>query len=339
VSPAKDGNPPAGEAAGAPPGFRHRLLSCLREGSLRALRQAAWLLAIMVPVSLAVALLGWSGWLTRAARPLGPAFALVGLPPESSLAFLTGVLLNLYSGIAALGGMALDARQLTVFALAALVSHNFLIELPLQRRMGVPVWRMSLLRLGASAVGAAALALVMPEADGPAGAAAAGPGAPAAAGDFWPMLGTWALGAAWLCGKVLVLVSALMILQRFIVEFGLAPRLARMLAPLMWALGLPRNCAFLWIAANTLGLAYGSAVFIEEIEKGRLGRRDATLLNCSVGLCHSLLEDTLLFVWIGAWAPWITVPRLLLAALTVWSIRAWRRLRPAGADREAVAGN
>jgi spore maturation protein SpmB len=285
----------------------------------------------MVPVSLAVRLLDWSGWLTLLARPLAPALRLVGLPAESSVAFLTGVLLNLYSGIAALGTVALDRRQVTIFALAALVSHNFLVELPVQRRMGIPVWRMSLLRLAGSVAGAAALALLVPADGRP--ALLPRPGEAAA---FWPMLGDWALGSLRLCGKVVVLVSALMVLQRLLEEFGVARLLARALAPVMWVLGLPPGTAFLWIAANTLGLAYGSAAFVEEIEAGRLPRRDAALLNCSVGLCHSLLEDTLLFAALGAAALWITLPRLLMAALAAWGLRAWRRLRPAPAREPAA---
>ena len=55
------------------------------------------------------------------------------------------------------------------------------------------------------------------------------------------------------------------------------------------------------------------------------------LLNRSIAICHSLLEDTLLFVAIGAWALWITMPRLVLAAAAVWGYRLWRcrsRLSP-----------
>jgi hypothetical protein len=44
----------------------------------------------------------------------------------------------------------------------------------------------------------------------------------------------------------------------------------------------------------------------------------------SIAISHSLLEDTLLFVAIGASLPWILIPRPIAAALVV---RAARRLR------------
>lgn len=128
-----------------------------------------------------------------------------------------------------------------------------------------------------------------------------------------------------------MLVMGLMVLQKVMEEFGVVGWLSRTLWPALWLLGLPRGTAFLWITANTLGLAYGGAVLLEETRAGKLPKEDVDLLNRSIAVCHSLLEDTLLFVAIGAWALWITLPRLALAAAAAWGYRAWRRLRPAPA--------
>ena len=319
------------------PRFRARLWRCLGEGALKALKQLAWLLAIMIPVSFVVTVLQWSGALAWAARPLGPVFKLVGLPAESCLAFVTGAALNVYSAIAALASVELTARQMTIFALASLFSHAFFLELTVQRKMGVPVWRMAGLRLAASVLGAAALNLLMPATEGDAHVVLQA--STALPEGFGALMGVWFLSISRLCAKVVALVVSLMILQRVLNEFGVVEVLARLLAPLMWILGLPPRVAFLWIAANTLGLTYGAAIFVEEIESGKLVPRDAALLNRSVGLCHSLLEDTLLFVAVGAGVLWITLPRLLVAAAVVWLFRAWRRLRArAGSEETAPQG-
>ena len=135
-------------------------------------------------------------------------------------------------------------------------------------------------------------------------------------------LKTWAIDTAWLAGKVIALVMGLMVLQRVLKEFGIIGVLSKLLFPVLWLLGLPRRTAFLWIVANVLGLAYGAAVILEEADSGALDKKDAQLLNRSIAVCHSLLEDTLLFVAIGAWALWITLPRLALAAAVVWIYRA-----------------
>jgi hypothetical protein len=53
--------------------------------------------------------------------------------------------------------------------------------------------------------------------------------------------------------------------------------------------------------------------------------QEADLFNHHAGICHSLLEDTVLFLAVGAPLFWITVPRFGLALLAVWIERARRR--------------
>jgi hypothetical protein len=77
----------------------------------------------------------------------------------------------------------------------------------------------------------------------------------------------------------------------------------------------------MWIAANLLGLAYGSAVMIEEVESGRITKQDADLLNYHIAVSHSNLEDLLLFAAISVSAWWLLLPRLGIAIVAVWGRR------------------
>jgi spore maturation protein SpmB len=317
---AADAAAAARAAAGAPAGssFAGRLVWCFDNGIRAGLRTAGWLLAIMVPVSLAVTFLAWSGLLGWMARPFNPLFAWVGLPGETVVPFLTGVFLNIYSAIAALGTIPLTERHVTIFAVMVLISHNFPVESAVQHKTGTPAWRTVGLRLTASLVAGLLLNGIMP-----AGAdAARARGLETPSTELVALLWSWVVGTAWLSGKVIGIVMGLMVLQRILREFGLIRLLSYVLFPVLWLLGLPRRTAFLWIVANVLGLAFGAAVILEEAESGALDKDDAQLLNRSIAVCHSLLEDTLLFVAIGAWAVWITLPRLALAAAVVWMYRA-----------------
>ena len=94
----------------------------------------------------------------------------------------------------------------------------------------------------------------------------------------------------------------------------------------MSLMGLPRDTSFLWIVANTLGLAYGSAILIDQVDKGKLSARSADLLNHHIAISHSLLEDTLLFVAIGAFAPWVIFPRIIIGMVATWCRRLELRL-------------
>jgi hypothetical protein len=89
--------------------------------------------------------------------------------------------------------------------------------------------------------------------------------------------------------------------------------------------GLPLQSSFMWLVANVVGLAWGSAILIEYVKSGKVNKYEANLLNHHIAVSHSLLEDTLLFVAIGVNVLWITFPRLFLAIAVVWGVRLFFR--------------
>ena len=116
-----------------------------------------------------------------------------------------------------------------------------------------------------------------------------------------------------------------MILQRVLEEFGWMHRIAHILSPLMRFFGLPSGCSLLWLTGNVVGMAYGAAIMIDEVEQGRLTRDEANLVNHHLGVSHSLLEDTMLFVAMGISFWWIFLTRLALAMVAVWTMRLIKR--------------
>ena len=48
-----------------------------------------------------------------------------------------------------------------------------------------------------------------------------------------------------------------------------------------------------------VGLAYGGAIMVEQMEQRKLSYGDGNLLNHHLAVCHSLLEDTIIFAAIG----------------------------------------
>jgi spore maturation protein SpmB len=276
----------------------------------------------MVPVSLVVSLARYAGILQAIGRVAGGAFRILGLPGEAAVPFVTSAFLNIYSAIAAMGSLALSPKELTTMAVMCLVAHNLIVETAVLKRAGSSAFAVVALRIG----GALAVAFVLRYAVPDAPAAGASLGAAAAPETIPALLASWARTTGVLVAKVLAIVTGLMLVQRLLSHFGITRWLARAAAPLMRLFGLPGSTAFSWIVANTLGLAYGSAILIEETKSGRLAEADARLLNYHIAVSHSLLEDTLLFVAIGVSALWIMVPRLLLAMVAVWGARGGRFL-------------
>ncbi len=296
-----------------------RLRKCITEAWPPALKTTRWLLSITVPISFAVLLMKLSGLLTLVAAFFEPLFALMGLPGESALVFVTGGLLNIYSAIAVIETLGLSGRVVTILALMSLVAHNLLVETTVQRKTGSSVRAILVTRFLAAFVGAWALNLLLPADASTAVAAHVSQDTIA----WIPGLLAWGQGMATLCLKIIVLISGLMILQRVLEEYGVTQFLGRWMRLPLRLFGLPGDTAFLWIVANTLGLAYGSGVLMEHVSRGKLPRAHADLLNYHIAISHSLLEDTLLFVAIGVSAWWIIVPRLVLAGLAVWLRRLW----------------
>lgn len=138
---------------------------------------------------------------------------------------------------------------------------------------------------------------------------------------FADLLKGWAKSSILLSFKVVILVFALNLLQQVLKKLGVIEVLSKILRPLLSVFGLPSRTSFLWIVANTLGLAYGSAVMISEVEGGRIEKEEADLLNYHIAVSHSNLEDLLLFAAVGASVFWMLTVRLGMAALIVWAIR------------------
>ncbi len=85
--------------------------------------------------------------------------------------------------------------------------------------------------------------------------------------------------------------------------------------PLMRLLTLPQEAAFPLLAALLFGIVLGSAVIIEYSREGFLQKRDLLLTGVFMCICHSIIEDTLIFSSIGANPLIFPLFRLLLAVL------------------------
>ena len=276
-----------------------------------------WLLKIILPISLIVSFLQYWGVITQIAGLLSPAFSLIGLPGESAVVFITSIFLPLYGPIAIIATLPMNMREITILALMCLISHNLFVETAIQKKTGSSALIMFFLRLSTSIIGAFVLNLLLPEQIGSAHAVQKS----LEFGNIPDMLRNWIVNAGWLSLKISLIITGLMMLQSILKEFNVLIVISKIFAPLMRMMGLSNDSSFLWFVAQTLGLTYGSAVMIDEVENNSITSESANLLNYHIAINHSLLEDTLLFVAIGVPAGWIIGPRFILAILVVWSVR------------------
>ncbi|OFX83945.1 MAG: hypothetical protein A2W99_03690 [Bacteroidetes bacterium GWF2_33_16] len=290
-----------------------RIVNSIKEALPKGIKTAYWLLKITIPVSFAVVLLDYFGGIDFIAGYTAPVFKLIGLPGVAAIVLITSIFTNIYSVIAVLTTLALPTREGTIIAVMCLISHGFVIETAVLRKTGSSVVRMLLLRLTASFVAGWFMNLLMP-------------GMASVISEelvreqlvFSDVFVNWLQIITRTILKILILVNLLLIVQKILEEFGLMDLLVVPLKPIMKIFGLPQNTSFSWIAANFLGLAYGSAIIIEQLETGKMSKNDADALNHHIALSHSQLEDPLLFLTLGFSMGWLIFPRLIIAIIVVW---------------------
>ncbi|MDR2293012.1 MAG: nucleoside recognition protein [Prevotellaceae bacterium] len=293
---------------------KNRLKESIKNSFPSALRTAWWVVKLTVSVSFAVTVLDCLGvvkWFSQIATPI---FTHIGLPGESALAYITGYFVNIYSAIAVVTTLDLSFRSITIIAAMCLCSHNMIIETAVQKKTGSSAVRMCILRTLAAFISAFVLNLVLPEPQATNENAAQ----IATNNNIVEILQVWGISTLKLVIRMVVLIILLTILQRILNELGIVKILSKILSPLLRIFGLPVKTSFLWIVANTLGLAYGAAVMIEETSQGKVNKIETDLLNHHIAISHSNLEDVLLFAAIGASFWWLIIIRLILAFISVW---------------------
>ena len=124
------------------------------------------------------------------------------------------------------------------------------------------------------------------------------------------------------------IIIPLMVGLALLKDSRLLDRAAGFLQPVMQRLKLSNNAAYPLLAGLFLGIVFGSGVILSFAKDGSLTKRDLMLVLVFLGICHSIIEDTVVFIALGAnW--WILVgARFLLAALAAFSVSLVLRRRP-----------
>jgi len=289
-----------------------------------------WIIKITAGVSFAILLLRFFNILPWISGALSPVFEHIGLPGEAALSYVTGYFVNCYSAIAVAVTLGLGPREMTILMTMVLCSHNMLVETAVQKKTGASAVRIFLTRTLSAIVLAVVLNLILPGEFG-AGAEAAAAGG-IAAGEisltvFRSMFLEWLESTLKLVVRITVIIFALNIVQGLLKEFGVMKVIAKVFKPLMHVFGLRARCAFLWLIANIVGLAYGAAAMMDEVRTGTLTRRDILLTNTHIGIAHSNLEDLIIVSAVGALWWILLVSRWVMAILLVWGYRLEMFLR------------
>ncbi len=314
-----------------------RFRGTLVELVLAALQTSGMLFKIIIPISMVTRLLQQWGVVDQLGLLLAPLMELVGLPGQIGLVWATALFTNLYGGMVVFAsvapGLNLTIAQATVLTTMMLVAHALPLELRIAQKAGTRFRAMLLLRVGGALLLGALLNLsyrLSGTLQQPNQA-------------FWnppavdPSWGGWLLAEVRNMLSIFLIILTLMALLRLLKAIGITDLLTRLLEPLLNLLGMGREAAPLTIIGITLGISYGGGLIIKEAQSGRLSKQDVFFSMAMLGLCHSLIEDSLVMMLLGGHISGVLWGRLLFSLLAIWLLCLLvKRLPPALFERYLV---
>ncbi|OED41191.1 hypothetical protein AB833_10470 [Chromatiales bacterium (ex Bugula neritina AB1)] len=282
------------------------------------------LLKIMVPVLILVKVLEELGLVVFIGNTLQPLMGLLGLPEAMSVVWAATLFTNIYTGVLVFLSIAAEqpmtVAQVTVLGAILLMSHSIPVEGAVARRAGVPWWLTVLLRVGGAFVLGGILNLLYSKSGYLQESNVLMWNPPPVEAS----LSSWAINQFFALVSVFFIILFLIVFLRIIRALGIERVLTVAVVPVLRVIGVSRKAANIIIIGLTLGLSFGAGLLIRDIESGSMEMRDAFLAVCFLGVCHSLIDDTILVMLLGAHLSGVLWARVIFALLLMAVVsRVW----------------
>lgn len=293
----------------------------LMRSLLRDTRLTSWeLIRITVPVMIATKILEELGMITWLSYLLEPVMGAIGLPGSLGLAWATAMLTSIYGGMAVFAALApglnLTGAEVTILCSMMLIAHSLPLELSISKKAGAALLPVAILRIGGAVLYAFLLNIfckIMQLWQEPAHLLFR-------AAETENGLGSWAVGQIANLGMIILVIFCIIVSMRILKAIGVLSLLERLLAPVLPVLGMSKQAAPITVIGMIMGLSYGGALIIREACSGKMERREIFYSLALMGLCHSLVEDTLLMMAIGGQLGGIFWGRILFSLGIVFCI-------------------
>lgn len=254
---------------------------------------------IMIPVSILIKILEETNLMPLIGDVFQPLMYPLGLPGEMSLVWVTAMISNIYGGLLALSSIyahnPLTIAQLTTLTTLILFAHTFLIEIPICKKAGARILPIFLIRFLGGYIFAILINLFytltntnQTIVDIP---------------IITPQnlsLSTWAIAEVKKYLIISIIVLSLIILLDILEKIKVIELINKLLYPVIKILGISKEVMPLTLIGMTLGLAYGGGLIIAESKEKNIPKKDIFMSLALLSLFHSIIEDSLLMIGVGA---------------------------------------
>ncbi|MDW7675832.1 MAG: nucleoside recognition protein [Bacillota bacterium] len=114
---------------------------------------------------------------------------------------------------------------------------------------------------------------------------------------------------------IAIIVIPLMIVLELAKDLNILDNINKVFYPVTRIFKISSDASFTLFIGIVFGISFGAGLIIQYAKEGRLTSRELILVNSFLAVAHALIEDTLLFVLVGASATMLVGSRLVLAIL------------------------
>ena len=270
--------------------------------SMKSVIQSALLvLKLIIPLFILAEILLYLDVLKYIAFIFEPITNVLDLPKEASIGIAAAMFFNIYAGLAFLAPLYLNPYEWTILGTFLGIAHSLVVENAVMKKIGIPHWYSWTLRIGMAFVAVLPLKL-LPKDFFESTVSTTETITRKSYESFGDMLWQATQASFILSIKVIVIVTAIIFVMDYVKSRDFMQRYQQK-ADSLFSLG----------AGLFLGITYGAGIIIAEVKKGTLSKVDILYIGTFLMLCHSVIEDILLFVIFGANGWIILVIRVVMA--------------------------
>lgn len=274
----------------------------LRSSLQASYSSALLILKLVIPFYILADILLYFDLLKPVSALFAPVTSLLQLPVEAAMAICAGVFLNMYAAVAFAAPLGLEAREWTILGVFLGVCHSLPVENSIMKKLGISFFYSTFLRISMAFLSTLPL-LFLPDALF-SGTATGKVVELASYASLSELLLHSLMNAALLSIKIIILISAVIFLMDAIKRSSFVSRYGDRI-----------HTSFSLLTGQLLGITYGAGILFKEAESGNLKKKDIFFIGTFLMVCHSILEDPLLFVIFGANYWLIVGTRLLMATI------------------------
>jgi hypothetical protein len=289
--------------------------------------QTTWVLGkVIFPVTLLVSILSFTpviGWIIKLCTPL---MQWIGLSGEAAIPLVLANFLSVYAGIGAILSLDLSVKEVFILAIMMSFSHNLIIETAVALKVGVRASVVVSVRIGLALISALLIHWFW-QGGGEAAQYGFIPSSTTEVTGWFSILIYGSKTALLGIFQLAMIVIPLMIFIQFMKDLNFLKVFTRWMTPATKVLGLAPNTATALGAGLLFGLAFGAGVIIQAVKEDNIKKKDIYLLFIFLVACHSVIEDTLIFIPLGipVW-PLLMVRLIIAILLTIAIAFVWKQM-------------